>query len=296
MGGSEQDCWPASGWEPWTAPALEDLLPQLSLEEQLRLQSRLREHHRVLNKGRDKDSPPRFSSSLRSECGTSSSLAMSATLSTITMPNTQYGPVHFELDFSFVLINFIAISQGPCVVPRQLLGSLPQRAKRSSASLLRCATSCPTAAALSGRTCRLGVPGAEKPASSSSSDLPRLPSPFTTVEACTIIEEPLGKYRKSCAFCRGHLDILHPKGRKFVCGNDKYRMEQRLLPCGSIGLEMPFTCRPDPASPNVHEEEGERQSDIYVVGLGIVLHCLCPMLDRPSYFKKIMISIFVVVR
>uniref|UniRef100_A0A0E0MIQ3 DUF3615 domain-containing protein n=1 Tax=Oryza punctata TaxID=4537 RepID=A0A0E0MIQ3_ORYPU len=102
------------------------------------------------------------------------------------------------------------------------------------------------------------VPGAERPPSSSSvcSDLP-LPLPIPVVEACTIIEEPLGRYRKSCAFCRGHLDILHPMGRKFVCGNDKDRMEQQLLPCGSIGLEMPFTSRLGPAS--VNSSHGEKE-------------------------------------
>ncbi|TKW20097.1 hypothetical protein SEVIR_4G063101v4 [Setaria viridis] len=100
------------------------------------------------------------------------------------------------------------------------------------------------------------VPEAEKPSSSSSVCLGL---PFSVlipiVEACTIIQEPLGKYRRSCAFCRGHLDILHPMGRKFVCGNDKDRIEQRLLPCGSISPEMPFTCRMGPASPNSREEE-----------------------------------------
>ncbi|KAE8779014.1 hypothetical protein D1007_48019 [Hordeum vulgare] len=35
------------GWEPWTAPALEDLLPRLSREEQVRLHSYLREHQRI---------------------------------------------------------------------------------------------------------------------------------------------------------------------------------------------------------------------------------------------------------
>ncbi|RLN11509.1 hypothetical protein C2845_PM09G03630 [Panicum miliaceum] len=102
------------------------------------------------------------------------------------------------------------------------------------------------------------VPKAEQPSSSSSIclDLP-FPVPIPIVEACTIIEEPLGRYRRSCAFCRGHWDILHPTGRKFVCGNDKDRIEQRLLPCGSIGLGMPFTCRLGLASPNSREEEEE---------------------------------------
>ena len=74
-----------------------------------------------------------------------------------------------------------------------------------------------------------------------------------------VAEEPLGRYRRSCAFCRGHLDILHPMGRKFVCGNDKDRIEQRLQPCGSIGLDMPFTCRLGQASPNSQEEKVDKR-------------------------------------
>ncbi|GJN01101.1 hypothetical protein PR202_ga18337 [Eleusine coracana subsp. coracana] len=55
-----------------------------------------------------------------------------------------------------------------------------------------------------------------------------MPPQIPIVEVCTIIEEPLGRYRRSCAFCAGSLDILHPKGsRKFVCGNDKDRMVQQ---------------------------------------------------------------------
>jgi hypothetical protein len=42
--------------EPWTSPALEDLLPQLSLDEQLRLQGRRRERERKLK--RMKSYPP----------------------------------------------------------------------------------------------------------------------------------------------------------------------------------------------------------------------------------------------
>uniref|UniRef100_A0ACD5YHQ8 Uncharacterized protein n=1 Tax=Avena sativa TaxID=4498 RepID=A0ACD5YHQ8_AVESA len=37
----------ALGWEPWTAPALEELLPQLSRQEQLRVHDYLRQHQRV---------------------------------------------------------------------------------------------------------------------------------------------------------------------------------------------------------------------------------------------------------
>ncbi|KAJ1258108.1 hypothetical protein BS78_10G048600 [Paspalum vaginatum] len=95
------------------------------------------------------------------------------------------------------------------------------------------------------------APEADKPPCSSSvvcSGLPlRAPVVVPIVEVCTIIEEPLDRYMKSCAFCHGYLDILHPKGRKFICGNDKDRIAQRLSPMRSGYLEMPFTCnRPLP--------------------------------------------------
>uniref|UniRef100_A0A8I6XBY2 Uncharacterized protein n=1 Tax=Hordeum vulgare subsp. vulgare TaxID=112509 RepID=A0A8I6XBY2_HORVV len=56
----------------------------------------------------------------------------------------------------------------------------------------------------------------------------------------------------SCAFCPGYLGILHPKGRKFVCGNEKDRMVQGIQPFGNPGIEMPFTCRMGLDSNNGH--------------------------------------------
>ncbi|XBH86808.1 hypothetical protein VPH35_074396 [Triticum aestivum] len=79
------------------------------------------------------------------------------------------------------------------------------------------------------------------------------------VEVCVIIEEPLGRHRKSCAFCPGSWDILHPAGgsRKFVLGNDKDRMVQRIQrPKFSSYIGMPFTCRPGPDSPRVPRHVG----------------------------------------
>ncbi|KAJ1258106.1 hypothetical protein BS78_10G048400 [Paspalum vaginatum] len=73
------------------------------------------------------------------------------------------------------------------------------------------------------------IPKTEKPPSSSSVCLPlRAPVLVPIVEVCTIVEEPLDRYMKSCAFCRGYLDILHTKGRKFICGNDKDRIATTL--------------------------------------------------------------------
>ncbi|XP_066168678.1 uncharacterized protein [Oryza sativa Japonica Group] len=68
-----------------------------------------------------------------------------------------------------------------------------------------------------------------------------LPAPVAIVETCTIIEEPLDQYKRSCAFCPAGFDILHPKGdRKFVCGNDKDRFYQKLIPCKQLQFGLPF--------------------------------------------------------
>ncbi|CAL5045094.1 unnamed protein product [Urochloa decumbens] len=92
----------------------------------------------------------------------------------------------------------------------------------------------------------LFVPAASSTNSPSFVPSSLFPNPIPIVEVCTIIEEPLSQYRSSCAFCPGSYDILHPKGsRKFVCGNDKDRTEQRLLQCNAgTCLGMPFTGSP----------------------------------------------------
>ncbi|CAL5037746.1 unnamed protein product [Urochloa decumbens] len=42
------------------------------------------------------------------------------------------------------------------------------------------------------------------------------------VEACTIIDESSSQKRSSCAFCRSHMEILHPvDDHDFVCGTGK---------------------------------------------------------------------------
>ena len=59
-------------------------------------------------------------------------------------------------------------------------------------------------------------------------------------------EEPLSQYRRTCAFCSASCDILHPKGcRKFVCGNDKDRIGQRLVQFGSALMSCHSLAPPD---------------------------------------------------
>ncbi|CAL5043589.1 unnamed protein product [Urochloa decumbens] len=46
--------------------------------------------------------------------------------------------------------------------------------------------------------------------------------PIPVVEACTIIDESFSQKRSSCAFCRSHMEILHPvDDHDFVCGTGK---------------------------------------------------------------------------
>ncbi|CAL5052091.1 unnamed protein product [Urochloa decumbens] len=79
------------------------------------------------------------------------------------------------------------------------------------------------------------------------------------VEACTIIDESFSQKRSSCAFCRSHMEILHPvDDHDFVCGTrkDKEWMIEKLF-------GMRFIRRHgDPAllaSPN-NKEEGEMEA------------------------------------
>uniref|UniRef100_A0A0E0LS70 DUF3615 domain-containing protein n=2 Tax=Oryza punctata TaxID=4537 RepID=A0A0E0LS70_ORYPU len=252
MMGSAQDDW-AFGWEPWTPPALEDLLPQLSLEEQLRLQNFLREL---------KKNSPQFSS-----------LHTEGQRDIFIIHHVRYALHHYNAKHPGEEFDAVKpLMQARVSFRGQVWFHINFWARcRKSKKIMRFFAEVhykqPDSGSSACSVPPLPDPGAEKPPSSSSrsicSDLPRPPFPFPcpipVVEACTIIKEPLGRYRKSCAFCRGHLDILHPMGLKFICGNDKHRMVQRLLPCRSIGLEMPFTCRPDPASPKVDEEEEDRR-------------------------------------
>ncbi|XP_051184735.1 uncharacterized protein [Lolium perenne] len=276
--GSRQDF--AFGWEPWTAPALEDLLPQLSREEQLRVQDYLRQHQRV-----HKD----FRISRHSE----------GERDFIIIRHVRYALHHYnakhpgeEFDAVKPLMEASAFFRGQmwyhinfwarCRKTKKIkrfFAEVHYKAPFSSFVLPPPIPGAEKPLSSSNSVCSdlpPPVPGYEKPPSSSSSVCSDLPPPvpgapssssssvcshlshsvpaapscssffpvfIPIVEACTIIEEPLGRHWKSCAFCRGHLDILHPKGRKFVCGNDKDRAVQRIKPCRSpMGLKMPFTC------------------------------------------------------
>uniref|UniRef100_A0ACD5YIB1 Uncharacterized protein n=1 Tax=Avena sativa TaxID=4498 RepID=A0ACD5YIB1_AVESA len=271
MGSSAQDLV-ALEWEPWTAPALEDLLPQLSREEQLRVQNYLRDHQRV---------PKEFGPSQHSE----------GERDFIIIPHVRYALHHYNAKHPGEEFDVVKpLMESSAFFRDQMWYHINFWARcRKTKKIKRFFAEVHYKTPFRSSPLPPPLPGAEKPPSSSSVclDLPppvlgaprssssvcsRLSPPvlgaprscssfpvlIPIVEACTIIEEPLGRYWKSCAFCRGHLDILHPKGRKFVCGNDKDRMVQQIHPCGSmVGLEMPFTCHLGPDSSNANEEEGD---------------------------------------
>ncbi|CAL5046265.1 unnamed protein product [Urochloa decumbens] len=183
----------------WAAPALKDLLPELSHEEQLRLQNRgLGNRDRRKLKGRIKKeppSPPSSSMALRTE-GERDGLLIRHVQDVLRHYNASH-QVWFHL-------NFWARSRSTNKIKRFF---------------------------------------AEVHYQPSSSSTVKYPGLTPIVETCTIVEEPLSQYRTTCAFCPASFDILHPKGcRKFVCGNDKDRIGQRLVRCKSMWLEAPFTC------------------------------------------------------
>ncbi|KAI5012214.1 hypothetical protein ZWY2020_024348 [Hordeum vulgare] len=224
------------GWEPWTAPALEDLLPRLSREEQVRLHSYLREHQRI-GKG-----------SLRSCSEGERDFMM--------IHHVRYALHHYnarhpgeEFDAVKPLMVAGAYSRGQvwyhlnfwacCRKTKKIKRFFAEVHYKTAFSALtnhhrfKELRSHPAAlaAALFTGTCH--HQSQERPPSSSSSSSKSL-------------------FPVSCAFCPGYLGILHPKGRKFVCGNDKDRMVQGIQPFGNPGIEMPFTCRMGLDSNNGH--------------------------------------------
>ncbi|KAL6606475.1 hypothetical protein ACP70R_042128 [Stipagrostis hirtigluma subsp. patula] len=223
--------------EEWAAPSLEELLPDLSQEEQLRLQNQLRESERR-RKRHSKNSPPPTPSHSERE---RDYYYIRRVRDALRHYNARHPGGEFDVvkplmasrvgfrDQVWFHINFWARSHSSNKIKR----FFAEVHYKPSAT----------------RFVTIG--------SSTISDM------IPIVEMCIIIEEPLCQYKRSCAFCPAHFDILHPKGcRKFVCGNDKDRIGQRLTLCDTnIGFGMPFTGWPSPApSPN-SQEEGEKRGN-----------------------------------
>nr|CAB3469722.1 unnamed protein product [Digitaria exilis] len=169
----------------WAAPALKDLLPELSLEEQQRLENRgFRYRGRRKLKGRVNKAPPSPPPSMAQRIEGHKGGEFDAVKPLMEERVGFRGQIWFHL-------NFWARSRSTNKIKR-FFAELHY--KRSSDSNL-----------------------------------------IPIVEACMIIgtcttKEPLSQYRTTCAFCHASSDILHPKGcRKFVCGNDKDRIGQRLV-------------------------------------------------------------------
>ncbi|TVU12900.1 hypothetical protein EJB05_46566 [Eragrostis curvula] len=155
----------------WRSRSLEELLPDLSRDEQLRLQNRIRERDRVLRR-RNKEFSPSSASSSSSNSNSSST---------------------YEI-------------RRDSAMTRCVLVALHHYNARHPFSCLAIFTS----------------------------------NSYNNV-ASMHAEEPLCQYKSSCGFCPADFEILHPKGcRKFVCGNDKDRIGQRLEKCWSQGYQHPF--------------------------------------------------------
>lgn len=214
----------------FVAPALEELLPDLSREEQLRLQNKSRGRDRI-SKPRNKHAPRPRPSPFSEWDG--NIFKIPQVLHALAHYNARHPGGEFDVvkplkqsrvgfrGQAWFHVNFWAR-------PRSSSSSNNKTIKRFFAEVHY-------------------KPTPISSPSSSSSSLAITAVPI--VEICIIIEEPLSQYRRSCAFCPSYRDILHPKGcRKFVCGNDKDRFEQRLDPCCCTGMgigKMPFTARPD---------------------------------------------------
>uniref|UniRef100_A0ACD5YN87 Uncharacterized protein n=1 Tax=Avena sativa TaxID=4498 RepID=A0ACD5YN87_AVESA len=52
----------------------------------------------------------------------------------------------------------------------------------------------------------------------------RLNTPF--VETCTILENPLQRFKKDCSFCDGSYGIFHPSDAEFICGKKHQKKER----------------------------------------------------------------------
>jgi len=178
-------------WAP--APALKDLLPELSREEQLRLQNRgFSGRDRRKRKGRitTEASPPSFSMAHPTEEERDAFL-----IRTVQHALCHYNARHQGGEFDAVK----PLMEARVGFRGQVWFHLNFWARSRSTNKIK----------------RFFAEVHYK----RSSDPIKGPKLTPIVEICTIIEEPLSQYRRTCAFCPARCDILHPKGcRKFVCG------------------------------------------------------------------------------
>uniref|UniRef100_A0A0D9WX28 DUF3615 domain-containing protein n=1 Tax=Leersia perrieri TaxID=77586 RepID=A0A0D9WX28_9ORYZ len=180
------------GFEAWTSPTLEELLPQLPLDERLRLESRLRDRNRGCGRQNNKTRPSPMRS-LREE----------KERDAFMIPHVQNALRHYnarhpggEYDVVKPLKQMTVGFRG-----QKWLHINFWARSRSSNKIKRF---------------------------------------FAELHYNPLLKEPLDRYKRSCAFCPGHFDILHPIGRKFVCGNDKDRFYQQLTPCKQLPSGLPF--------------------------------------------------------
>ncbi|KAI5000330.1 hypothetical protein ZWY2020_004919 [Hordeum vulgare] len=202
---------------PFIAPSLEELLPQLSLEERVRLQTHLREHERKVKRWSKCPTLPSGAPSERKR----DNMIIAHVRHALHYYNARHPGDEFDAVKPLMESRATFRKQQWAHVNFWARSRKSNKIKRFFAEVHY--------------------------------------NPKPIVEVCTIIEEPLDRYRKSCAFCPGNRDILHPVGsRKFVCGNDKDRMLQQFKPRPFSEFRgMPFTCCPSSASPTIQEEESK---------------------------------------
>ncbi|XP_052163340.1 uncharacterized protein LOC127780465 [Oryza glaberrima] len=217
--------WVMGSESGWTSPAFEELLPQLPRGEQLRLETHLRDRDRRWRRMRYNNAPPPPSSTkIRRQ---------EKERDTWMIPHVQNALRHYNARHPGGEFDVVKpLMQARVVFKGQHWFHINFWARSRSSNKIK----------------RFFAELHYKPLITISGFvsweqlLPDpLPAPVASVETCTIIEEPLDQYKRSCAFCPAGFGILHPKGdRKFVCGNDKDRFYQKLIPCKQLQFGLPF--------------------------------------------------------
>ncbi|KAK3154755.1 hypothetical protein QOZ80_2BG0194710 [Eleusine coracana subsp. coracana] len=171
----------------WKSPKLEELLPDLSREEQLRLQNQFRERERKLK--RHKNFPP-----LPPEC--SEDKRDDSMIIPVQDALRHYNARHPGAEFDLVK----PLMETRVGFKGQAWFHTNFWARSRSTNKIK----------------RFFAEVHYKPSTSrfffSGPHSFPVPVPVPIVEICTIIEEPLCGYKRSCAFCPSKFDILHPKG------------------------------------------------------------------------------------
>ncbi|KAL6861669.1 hypothetical protein ACP4OV_017369 [Aristida adscensionis] len=200
----------------WTAPALEEVLPELSREEQLRVQARFRERDTYLKRHGGKapspeplhtaqrvellDHPSSSSRSPPLQCKTPRQTWFHLNFWTRSRTSNKIKRFFAEVHYKLSTTNFISLHGDKIPVPIPIV-KLCSIIEEPLSQYRRACTFCASEVHYKLSTTNFISLHGDK-----------IPVPIPIVELCTIIEEPLSQYRRACAFCPSDYDILHPKG------------------------------------------------------------------------------------